>query len=561
MLSAFQASGPSEKNYSCELPSAVVDPSVVMPNASWGDATDSVEWQTGIMSSVLGLPPELLIEIFTLYSKDPDVGPGLSITPLGGVSTPVISLSHICSSWREVVISTPHLWTWITVDLGYVSRGTQRALELVQLYIRRSSNARLTLGIQALRQGSGANSDREVYIEEFSEIGWEIFQLFLYEHSRWYEVSLKLRWTLFDQASEVLVGLLPAMDGKYNFPQLEVLKIGWESSYWPRRSTNWFIDQFKDNVPVLHTLSLPYFSPSFPFPFSQLTCVNLFDDDSWISAPAMLKSCSIIHKLELACGPERIWTTANIVITSTSLKSLTILMKDFVPAYETLSTLTLPSLVSLHLMTPDPGLSGFALARSTSSDWKRTFWFKNFIAFIERSGCQLETFIIDGNIFLEDHLLRLFALTTNVKHLSIRTLSWYEPILTNGLFRALTLHHSATDVELLSISSEVQNKRTNLLPNLTSLEMYFSDLDSILSYRLVSPENIFSMIESRTKLPFDSNEDALARLTSLDVFDFRADFDTEKGKEWAGKFRSDVEPRLREFESLGMFKMNVKLNI
>ncbi|KAK7461309.1 hypothetical protein VKT23_008488 [Stygiomarasmius scandens] len=493
-----------------------------------------MEWQFGMVAPILKLPPELLVEILSLVV---DSDPGLSLTARNGMSAPTLSLSHICSFWRETVISTPSLWARITVDLGYLNHQRRGLVDIVRLYIQRSSNAWLILGIQALRHGT--NSDREEYIEEIPRLGWDVFQLMLDEHARWYRVSIKLRWTLFNQASEEVVGLTPAMNKQCNFPHLENLEIGWESSYWPRRSTNRLFDFFKNNTPVLHTLIIPYYDSSYPFPFHQLTCVHLFDDDAWISAPAMLKSCSAIDKLVLTCGPERIWTTANIVITSTSLKSLRLLMKDFVPAYETLSTLTLPSLVSLHLMTPDPGLSAFALARSTSSDWKRKFWFRNCAEMIQRSGCQLEALVVDGNIFLDKQLLELFTLTPNLRNLSIKTLSWYEPLLTDTFFQQLALHST--------------HEEENLLPKLTSIEMYVSDIDSIQPSKLASPNGILSMVESRKGSCYPFSE--------LEVFGLSADFDTDRGREWANRFRSEIEPRLLHFQDSGMLRVNLRINV
>ncbi|THU88165.1 hypothetical protein K435DRAFT_680403, partial [Dendrothele bispora CBS 962.96] len=67
-----------------------------------------------LLSPIRKVPIEILGEIFAASCGDN----GLLITtvPEGKISAPTLVLSHVCSLWRNFVISTPSLWARMSVD-------------------------------------------------------------------------------------------------------------------------------------------------------------------------------------------------------------------------------------------------------------------------------------------------------------------------------------------------------------------------------------------------------------------------------------------------------------
>ncbi|THU98838.1 hypothetical protein K435DRAFT_752538, partial [Dendrothele bispora CBS 962.96] len=67
-----------------------------------------------LLSPIRKLPNEILGEIFAASCGDY----GLLITTArkGKISAPTLVLSHVCSLWRNFVISTPSLWARMSVD-------------------------------------------------------------------------------------------------------------------------------------------------------------------------------------------------------------------------------------------------------------------------------------------------------------------------------------------------------------------------------------------------------------------------------------------------------------
>ena len=72
-----------------------------------------IKLREAIFAPVRQLPTEILLEIFLIAS------PSVSITAIAGFPW---KLGHVCRCWRDVVLSSPKLWSYI--DLGFPDKPT-----------------------------------------------------------------------------------------------------------------------------------------------------------------------------------------------------------------------------------------------------------------------------------------------------------------------------------------------------------------------------------------------------------------------------------------------------
>ena len=64
-------------------------------------------------STINSLPSEILCKIFLDYLPE-----GGSKVLAGSLSGTTITLSHVCSHWREVILGTPRLWSQLSLNLN-----------------------------------------------------------------------------------------------------------------------------------------------------------------------------------------------------------------------------------------------------------------------------------------------------------------------------------------------------------------------------------------------------------------------------------------------------------
>ncbi|KAJ6523481.1 hypothetical protein DFH09DRAFT_1047178, partial [Mycena vulgaris] len=77
--------------------------------------TEMLKSIRGVISPIRRFPPELLAEIFD-YCREASLICG-SCTTLNPMEAPIV-LSHVCSFWRAVSLSTPKLWDTVHIDNG-----------------------------------------------------------------------------------------------------------------------------------------------------------------------------------------------------------------------------------------------------------------------------------------------------------------------------------------------------------------------------------------------------------------------------------------------------------
>jgi len=87
------------------------------------------------LALVLILPNEILSDIFAQYVRDRFT----YIQSIGGIIYRWVEIMHICHHWREVALSIPYLWSFIT---------SADNLEYVQELLARSKQTSLNVSLQ-----------------------------------------------------------------------------------------------------------------------------------------------------------------------------------------------------------------------------------------------------------------------------------------------------------------------------------------------------------------------------------------------------------------------------
>lgn len=110
------------------------------------------------------LPIELLVEIFWLYVHGADICPiashAFKIPTSRQSSGDPVRLSHVCSLWRAISFSSPHLWSTIYINTSRTKRHFERLSH--HLHHAGTSPLTLTLDIKGLRR---ANSFERIAME------------------------------------------------------------------------------------------------------------------------------------------------------------------------------------------------------------------------------------------------------------------------------------------------------------------------------------------------------------------------------------------------------------
>ncbi|KZT20448.1 hypothetical protein NEOLEDRAFT_1151334 [Neolentinus lepideus HHB14362 ss-1] len=92
----------------------------------------------GVLSSPHRLPPELLAEIFVHCLDNP--------LPSIKRDTPLHRLTHVCTFWREVALSTPRFWCSFTIAISCQPKAGGR-VSLLRSWLSRSASLPLSISI------------------------------------------------------------------------------------------------------------------------------------------------------------------------------------------------------------------------------------------------------------------------------------------------------------------------------------------------------------------------------------------------------------------------------
>ncbi|KAF5371631.1 hypothetical protein D9758_003374 [Tetrapyrgos nigripes] len=229
------------------------------------------------------MPVELWEGVFLLSL--PDFG-GLQISH-DEINAPSLDLSHVCSFWRAVTISTPTSWTSLDINLESCSSTMP---DIVSLYFHRSGDSPLQLKLSAL------DEDGDGVLElEYKSKGWDILGMLLEASSRWSHLRLDLTWDILDSDD------VQELIGKKAY-QCEVLQsfdvdFGGQTLGGDDGSPHFF--QLLETTPHLHSVYLGTFREMFLIPFSQLREITVSSFESIREVLECLYMCSNLQKADI----------------------------------------------------------------------------------------------------------------------------------------------------------------------------------------------------------------------------------------------------------------------
>lgn len=185
------------------------------------------------------LPPELWVEVFTRCSKGAPCSIVPSVDDSFDAKAGPLLLTHVCSWWRAIAISTPALWT--TIRLVLAMPQAAHLSDLVDMWIARSGT--LPLKVAVLEAGNGGFR---------SAVNWEghtALKILVGQSNRWADASLDL--APYDPTWQAFKFM------RNNLSQLRSLSIDTTQRSWP---TDLAIDIF-EFAHQLSSLALNTYNP------------------------------------------------------------------------------------------------------------------------------------------------------------------------------------------------------------------------------------------------------------------------------------------------------------
>ncbi|KAK7047423.1 hypothetical protein VNI00_006654 [Paramarasmius palmivorus] len=223
----------------------------------------SMEMYRSLLSPVHKLPSEILSNIFGLCCEDNELSYDLD-------SPEVMNLSMVCGRWRDLVLSTPTLWSTLRLEAScFRTRRPTRELdtslaEMVKLFLERSKNTPLKLAFQS-------------YINQPVEPSFSAFDLLVSEMERWSDIT-------FGSG-----GFLERLPTRRHLPMLKHLCL----PYAPMAHTDNF-----SNSPALVSVELtPHLHGDVVLPWDRIKILTLSESNAADSL-SVLSRCSGLEKLE-----------------------------------------------------------------------------------------------------------------------------------------------------------------------------------------------------------------------------------------------------------------------
>lgn len=395
------------------------------------------------------LPPEIFSQIFIVYPSSDDQRAFRRIVMLPG---------QVCQSWRSIALSTPRLWSVISVQMS--PPPAPGLLKLALLWLERSSRTPLTIQISGYKGRNVLDDDSRLL---------PLLTALIASSRRWKRLTLDIslfRHDVFDKA-------------KNNMPLLETLELECGSE----------VRIFKDqtlfqSAPNLRDVTLDVMWPKIVLPWSQLTkLVVIF----WSTFPQRMNFFETIARcssLEQYIGCVFGTTQPSVpgVFKHSRLHTLNVILADDSSA--TLDNLALPALSTLdvkdmHIYFPEP----LTAHRLTSM--------------LARSACALRnlTLFLEKALMTSDDLLNMLQLSSN----SLEMLH----------LQGSSCIGSITDAVLLRLTQTPVN--VTICPNLHTIRFRRNSYDP--SFAFTYPV-IVTMLESRFKV----HELDRLSTTSLSIF-------------------------------------------
>jgi hypothetical protein len=186
-----------------------------------------------LLSPINRLPPELLTEIFLLWTRE---------------ASDVSVIAAVCNRWRKLALSTPQLWS--TIRIGLHKENSHSQAKIVQTWLKRSAMCPLSL---TLEQEVGDGSDSHPVINV------------IIPHSH------RLEYLSISIYGDMIRALSPL---KSQLPALKTLDL-WVMSYTVLDGSPYDIFVDAPQLRILDT-NVPSRTMGMGYPFAQLTqcCIS-----------------------------------------------------------------------------------------------------------------------------------------------------------------------------------------------------------------------------------------------------------------------------------------------
>ncbi|KAK7026876.1 hypothetical protein VNI00_015418 [Paramarasmius palmivorus] len=410
----------------------------------------SMELYRSLLSPVHRLPREILSDIFGFCCAHNWLS-GFSKKPK------VIQLSMVCGRWRDIILSTPSLWS--RLGLGIMTgdrqtRASERSLaEITKLFMERSRNMPITLDLS-----------------DCLNCPTEIISHLIKSTDRWLDVTF----------SRAFLEVLVTGNITVNLPMLKRLVL-LSDVVLPKQ--NMF-----SNCPALGSVEcLPDAHRDVVLPWAQIRSLTLRDSRTG-DALAMLMKCPLLEEVTLSTiGWDFDTVTSSELITLPHIHSLNIHLTEAseVPGF-TFRFATLPLLTSLTISHFEDG--------ELKHNWEETRMISYIEKFLVRSQCTITSLQLE-NLLLDDH--QVLALITLLPALETLALEEHGGIDGEGGNRIVTTHFlSRLVLEIGSLSS------SPLLPRLSNLSLVVFDSN-------LDVNALFNAVVSRWKPVLKSHVESL----------------------------------------------------
>ncbi|KAJ7685712.1 hypothetical protein DFH06DRAFT_1289492 [Mycena polygramma] len=328
-----------------------------------------------VLRHTLGLPPEILAEIF-LHCLPESIVPSLTTAPL--------ILCGVCRRWRDVAITTPALWKSLIIDFDQMStKGVYRRgmVGMYQMWLSRAQASPLSLGLHA--EGRFAPGPMiQPLLSTITGLS-----------GQWRSIDLYL-------GEDLANFIFPTAEA---FPLLEELRL---SNFDHDLSTISLCD-----APKLCSFSF-YYDPPNQLPWHQLTTLWC----GFVSLSACLQilrdaSNLLNGNFQVEDDPS---TLPISIVQHSHLQNLELGAADqdedrlFYNPMPLLKCFTIPSLKSLTL--DFPWSRGVTIPPADTSP---------FLSFMSRSSCQLHTLSLSDMPTTSDNLVECLKATPSLVHLKL----------------------------------------------------------------------------------------------------------------------------------------------
>ncbi|KAL0579416.1 hypothetical protein V5O48_002587 [Marasmius crinis-equi] len=418
----------------------------------------NMESYRSLLSPVRRMPLEILTMIFTFLCGNNDLVPS---TP-----PPAISLSMVCGRWRDIALSSPTLWSTLSLDFSHWTEAARlHSLEnTTRLFMENSGRSPLKISVTFPSH-------------EFPAEALPSLRNISKQCNRWQSLSLT-----FSEPSGLPFAGFDAIRGE--LPMLQCLSLIRQP--YTDITTIWedcpLLNLF-DTCPSLRTLDI---SPDDyllddeepPLPCRQIKALQIRNSHNR-SALSLLSTCPNVEDVELTglYGSNESWPDFEGYVVSDVVKSLTVMGATRQPDLDDiLRHLTLPGLTSLVL-------SGHGI------QW---IWDGSILKeFFHRSTTNITSLHLRGLPITDVELLSLLSMLPSLTHLGIEEMpvALRNRVITKRFLNSLALHPSDT-------------------PSSAPLLPFLREMNLVVHSRDIDPEAFKAALSSRWHGDLEHTKDA-----------------------------------------------------